>query len=279
MFYMEYLVRKIETDEKSLMEITLFLRETFPKNKKFSVDFIRWQYAQNPLGQMIGFNAWDGDRIVSHFAGLPLEMNIYGQKRKGLLCINVSTNINYRGKKLFTAVGEKTIEYAKDNGFDFLIAVPNANSTHAFLKYFDFELISPLTVKTGFGNNIYTDKDFKCFRVWDEAQWEWRLNNPTNKYSYDGRGIVSTPISFFAKTLSKADLPENIIERKFRNIGYRALNLYIGIGADTSKGSYFDIPSFIKRPPFNLVFKDLTGEIPNIKKEDIFLQLIDLDTI
>lgn len=276
---MEYPIRRIEVDEQSLQEITRFLRETFPKNEKFSIDFIRWQYAQNPLGQMEGFNAWDGDRIVSHFAGMPLQMRLFSKIRKGLLCINVGTNTGYRGKKLFTAVGEKTVEYAKENGFDFLIAVPNANSTHAFLKYFDFELISPLTVKVGFGKDIYPDKTYNCFRVWDDAQWEWRLNNPTNKYSYNSEGIISTPISFFAKTLSKADLSKNIIDKKFQNIGVRPLNLYIGLGADTSKGKYFNIPSFVKRPPFNLVFKDLTGEIPTIKKEDIFFQLIDLDTI
>jgi len=276
---MEYPVKRIAIDDKSLKEITRFLKETFPKNEKFSIDFIRWQYAENPLGQMEGFNAWDGDRIVSHFAGLPLEMSLFGKKRKGLLCINVSTNANYRGKKLFTTVGEKTIEYAKENGFDFMIALPNANSTHAFLKYFGFYLISPLTVKVGFGKNIYSDNVHKCFRTWDDAQWEWRLNNPTNKYSYGKKSIISTPISFFAKTLSKADLSENIINSKFQNIGVRPLNLYIGLGANTSKGIYFNIPSFVKRPPFNLVFKDLTGEIPVIKKKDIFFQPIDLDTI
>lgn len=277
---MEYSVRRIDVKEESLLEITRFLKETFPQNEKFSLEFIRWQYAQNPLGQMEGFNVWDNDRIVSHFAGLPIEMSLFGKNRKGLLCINVSTNINYRGKKLFTTVGEATIKYASENGFDFLMAVPNANSTHGFLKYFGFYLISPLSVKVGFGENIYPAKDFNCYKTWNDKQWKWRLSNPTNKYSYDGKGIISTPISFFAKTLSKAGLSENILNNNFQNIGTRPLNLYVGLGADTSKGVYFNIPSFIKRPPFNLVFKDLTeGQIPIIKEEDIFLQLIDLDTI
>lgn len=276
---MEYSVKRIDVKEESLLEITRFLKETFPRNKKFTLEFVRWQYAQNPLGQMEGFNAWDGDRIVSHFAGMPFEMNLFEKKRKGLLCINVSTNIHYRGKKLFTAVGEKTVEYAKENGFDFLMAVPNGNSTHGFLKYFGFYLVSQLSAKVGFGNHIYSAKDFNCLRMWDTKQWEWRLSNPANQYAYDKEGIIFTPISFFAKTLSTAGLPQNIIDTKFRNIGMRPLNLYVGLGADTSKGVYFDIPSFVKRPPFNLVFKDLRGDIPLIKKEDIFLQLIDLDTV
>lgn len=276
---MEYPVELFDVKENSLIEITQFLQETFPKNKKFTPDFVRWQYTQNPLGQMVGFNAFDNGKIISHFAGLPVEMHLFGKVRKGLLCINVSTNINYRGKKFFTILGERTIRHASENGFDFMIAVPNANSTHAFLKYFGFYLISPLSAKVGIGNNIYPEKEFNCYKNWDENQWRWRLNNPTNRYHYNKKGLISTPIAYFAKTISKNLLPENLLDITSKSIGFRPANLYVGLGAETSKGMYFNIPSFIKRPPFNLVFKDLTGKIPAVKKEDIFIQLIDLDTI
>lgn len=275
---MSYDIKKIEVDDNSLIEIKRFLNEVFPKNRKFTFDYLRWQYARNPLGKMEGFNAWDKGRIISHFAGLPILMNIYGKERKGLLCINVSTDRNYQGKKLFTNLGERTIQHAKDNGYDFMIAVPNSNSSHAFLKYFGFYLISPLNVKIGFGKNIYTDKIFDCYKIWNEEQWLWRLSNPTNKYFCVDECLYS-PVSFFAKTISHIGLLNNGAGQVLKRIGLRPLNLYIGLGASTSKGLYFNIPSFIKRPPFNLVFRDFTGEIPQISKEDIFLQLIDLDTI
>jgi len=280
---MEYSVsiKPIDVNGESLVEIHQYLKNVFPDNAKFTFDFVKWQYTQNPLGTMKGFNALVDNQIVSHFAALPINMNLFGQERKGLLCINVSTYPEYRGQKLFSKVGQSTVEYAKNNGYDFLIAVPNANSTHAFLKYFDFYLISTLTVKVGFGKNIYPDKKFNGYKTWDSKQLEWRLNNPTNKYYSCDNDIISTPISFFAKTLSKlqagnADNKETVLNN---HAFFRPVNLYVGLGADTSKGFYFNIPSFIKRPPFNLVFKDLTGEIPTIKKEDVFIQLIDLDTI
>jgi len=276
----EYPINIIDTEEKSLIEISRFLEETFQKKGRFPLDFVRWQYAENPLGQMVGFNAWDGKQIISHFAGLPIRMNLFGKNRKGLLCINVSTNPEYRGKKLFTVLGQRTIDYAEENGFDFLMAVPNANSTHAFLKYFGFYLISPLTVKIGTRENIFPSKAHNCYKTWDDDQWKWRLSNPLNKYSYkDVPGILSTPIAPLIKTVSKADISESIRKNQTINIGFRPLNLYIGLGGDTSKGLYFNIPAIIKRPPFNFVFKDLSGEIPVITKDDIFLQLIDLDTI
>lgn len=276
---MEYLIKNIDTDEKSLIEIARFLSESFPKSKKFTHEFIKWQYTENPLGTMVGFNAWHKEQIISHFAALPISMNIHGKDLKGLLCINVATNSNYRGKQLFTKVGEKTIEYARDKGFDFMIAVPNGNSSHAFLKYFGFTLISPLTVKIGLGKKIYNkDQKFNCYKTWDESQWQWRLKSPANKYFYNSKGILSSQIMPLVKSLSLADL-STTAEKLTSKTGFSLFNLYIGLGADTTKGLYINIPSFVKRPPFNLVYKDLKGNIPTITKEDVFIQLIDMDTI
>ena len=273
-------IRPIEVTEEALHELHRYLHVVFPKATKFTPDFVKWQYIQNPLGVMSGYNAWDGNRIIAHFAGLPLTMNLFGKICRGLLTINVSTDPAYRGQKLFTKVGEHTIQHAKDLGCDFLIGVPNANSTHTFLKYLGFYLISPLTVKIGFGAHIYSDKEFNCYKLWDDAQWSWRLQNPANKYYYRNN-ILSTPISFFAKTLSNVYF-SNAVDRKLlvnNNAGLRLLNLYVGLGADTSKGFYFKLPSLIKHSPFNLVFRDLTGNIPVIKQEDISFQLIDFDVI
>lgn len=273
-------VKRIEIDDNSLAEISRFLSESFPKNEKFTKEFVRWQYAQNPLGQMEGFNAWLDGKIISHFAGLPIEMMMWGKKYKGLLCINVATNIHHRGKRLFTKLAQETIDYATANNFDFMIAVPNANSTHGFLHHFGFYLVAPLNVKVGFGKKIFpTDQQANCYKSWSDSQWQWRLQSPTNSYTYDDqRKVVQSPISFFAKTISSATLTDSIKKQSSKEI-FRPLNLFIGLGAQTSKGLYFNLPKFVKRPPFNLVFKDLKNQLPELKAEDIFLQLIDLDTI
>ena len=196
-------IKKIETDGRSLTKLSHFLSECFPKTNKFTEEFVRWQYVQNPLGAMEGFNAWHEGKIVSHFAGLPIKMMIRGKKRRGLLCINVCTHADHRGGKLFTKLGQETIKYATEHGYDFMIAVPNGNSTHAFLRYFGFYLVSPLVAKVGVGENIFPkERTFDCYKLWDDDQWLWRLQNPANRYQYNPEGIISTPISFFAKTIS-----------------------------------------------------------------------------
>lgn len=274
---MEYPVKKIETDDSSIKQLSKFLSEAFPKTDRFTPDFLKWEYADNPLGQITGFNAWDGDKIISHFAALRLNMNLFGKKCKGLLCINVSTDLRYRNAKLFKKTGLATVEWASENGFDFMIGVPNANSTHAFLKHFGFYLISPLTVKVGVGKNIYPASNHNCYKTWDAAQWEWRLKRPDGMYACDTQNTIYTPIAPFVKSISKKTVMAK--DNNIQKLGFRPVNLYIGLGADTRKGFYLNIPSFIKRPPFNLVFKDLTGQLPVVSKEDIFLQLIDIDTI
>ena len=98
---------------------------------------------------MIGFSAWDGNRIISHFTSYPIRMKVFGKIRKGLVIINVSTNEKYRGKRLFTTLGEKTIEYAKESGYDFMIGVPNPNSADTFTRYLGFDIIASFTTTVG----------------------------------------------------------------------------------------------------------------------------------
>ena len=57
------------------------------------------------------------------------------------------------------------------------------------------------------------------------------------------------------------------------------MTLYIGLGADYARGCYVDMPSFVHRSPFNLIFRDLKGGLPKIGKEDISFNLVDFDVI
>jgi hypothetical protein len=82
--------------------------------------------------------------------------------------------------------------------------------------------------------------------------------------------IINTFMGSFENNLLK-----NIIFKK-KKVQYKPL-LYIGLGAEL-RGCFFKLPKFIKRPPFNLIFLDLTnGKLPIINKNNIFYQLIDFD--
>ncbi|MDO5760325.1 MAG: GNAT family N-acetyltransferase [Bacteroidota bacterium] len=270
---MEYKIEQVKTDEKSLQEVLSLLQISFPNSTKFSLEYLKWQYADNPNGEIVGFNAYWGEELAAHYVTMPIYMNINGQRTKGLLSLNTATHPNHRGKRLFSILADRTYNYAQSVDYKFVIGVANANSTHGFIKNLGFSLIGPLTFRVGFGVKIFQNKDFQFTICWDNNVLQWRLNNPANKY-YNYKGFIVSPIKIGAKTLLgyKTDKLEK------SNMSLRPLNLYIGLGADLSKGHYFKLPKFIKHSPFNLIFRDLTnGTLPKVTKDNIFFQLLDFD--
>lgn len=270
---MEYIIKQVAVDNKTITEITTLLNLCFPKSVDIETkEYIKWEYEENPEGHVVGFNAYSGTILAGHYATIPIIMMINGQKRRGLLSLNTATHPEHRGKGLFVKLAQQTYDYAKENGYDYVIGVANANSTHGFIKYLGFDLICPLTFRVGFGLNINNDKAFTYKRFWDSSLLKWRMACPSYKYFKSGESIVS-PILYGAKKIVKLDTASQL-----RRLWLRPLNLYVGLGADLKKGYYFRLPRFIKHSPFNLIFKDLTGgKLPKITEENIWFELIDFD--
>lgn len=272
---MDYQIKQVNVDDNSLLEITALLNLCFPKSTDIETfDYVKWEYVDNPVGKIVGFNAYMGDVLAAHYVTMPIYMNIEGEKTLGLLSLNTATHPKHRGKKLFTILADRTYQYAAENGYKFVIGVANANSTHGFIKHLKFKLIGPLIFKVGLGTNIYPKKDYIFTRYWDKELIKWRLKNPSYKYYKNGEMIVS-PIKPGFKKLVFYDKEGLVLLPKLHG---RPFNLYIGFGADLKKGYYCGIPKFIEHSPFNLIFRDLTdGTLPEVTKDNILFELIDFD--
>ena len=272
---MDYRIEQVKVDDAALREILQLMQLAFVGHaEKFSMEYLKWQYADNPVGPIVGFNAYMGDVLAAHYVTMPIYMNIEGKKTLGVLSLNTATHPEHRGKRLFTILAERTYQYAAENGYKFVIGVANAQSTHGFLKHLKFKLIGPLTFKIGAGTNIYPQKDYTFTRYWDKGIMEWRLKNPSMEYYKNGDMIVS-PIKPGFKKLVFHDKEGLLALPKLHG---RPFNLYIGFGADLKKGCYCGIPKFIEHSPFNLIFRDLTdGTLPEVTKDNILFELIDFD--
>ena len=272
---MDYRIEQVKTDASALNEILQLMRLAFEGHAdKFSPDYMKWQYADNPVGEIVGFNAYMGDVLAAHYVTMPIYMNIEGKKTLGVLSLNTATHPEHRGKRLFTILAEKTYQYAAENGYKFVIGVANAQSTHGFIKHLGFKLIGPLTFKVGVGQHLYQRKDYTFTRYWDKEIMDWRLKNPSMEYYKNGDVIVG-PIKPGFKKLVYHDGAGLVNLKKLRG---RPFNLYIGYGADLSKGLYCGVPKFVKHSPFNLIFRDLTGgTLPEVTKDNILFELIDFD--
>ena len=107
-----YQISQVVTDDHSLLEILKLLQLVFPKSSKFSMKYLKWQYVENPVGIIVGFNAYYENVLAAHYAAMPIYMNIKGRKIKGLLSLNTATHPEHRGRKLFSILANETYQYA-----------------------------------------------------------------------------------------------------------------------------------------------------------------------
>jgi GNAT superfamily N-acetyltransferase len=276
---MEYTIKQLLFDDGdvSLQKVADLQNIVYEGKHNFNVRGFRQWYLNNPAGKVISFNAFYGDELVAHYACIPYKMEIEGRVVMGLFDMATVTHPEHRGKGLFKKLAQTTYDYAKSNGFEFVLGVANANSFPGYMKYFPFTFVGQLEVKMGMGTKIECDGDktFKVFR--DTEIFNWRLDACKANYCRKKNALVGRYNSFvqtFMGTYSDTLLDGT--NAKDKHWGFRP-KLYVGMGARFGS-IYLTVPKFIKRSPFNLIFLDLTdGKLPKMTKDNVFFQLFDFD--
>lgn len=244
------------------------------KGHVFSRESFKHWYVENPFGNAISFNAFCDDKMVAHYVCIPKKMLIEGRVVDGLLSMATVTHPDYRGRGLFKTLANKTYDYARDNGYEFVIGVANANSFPGFMKYFPFQFVSRLEFKVGYGRKVVPDGEKTVSGYWNNEALQWRCHNNYShygntiigKYGKYGRTLMGC---FDLKNLSLSNIPT--ASKSLKPM------LYIGLGGKP-KGLFMKLPKFIKHSPFNLIFMDLTdGKLPPVNKDNFFFQLFDFD--
>lgn len=150
----------------------------FPKADMTS-EYINWLYFENPLGKVVGFDAIEGGKVISHYACIPTKIDGIS----GLLSVNTATHPYYRSKGLYKKLAEKTYEqWSRD--FNFVIGVANAQSVQTFVNRLGFTEVGRLNLRYG-----RLDRPLIGSRSWTNEELEWRLNCPRQKLQKE---IVST---------------------------------------------------------------------------------------
>ena len=269
---MEYQFFKIAFTQEKLVEYSTLLKKVFNGETKFSPIFLEWQYAKNPIGNAVGYDAYFKGELVAHYVTIPVLYMIDNKEVKGLLSLNTAVHPNHQGKGLFTQLAKKTYDEAQKTGYNFVVGVANQNSTKGFLTKLDFYLIRPLKVRIGVGIELFKRKKNNRFMpLWTKESINWRLSNPSTAY-FSFNNIVYAKASIFGVC---AVLTENPIKLSLKNPTFKLL---IGLGDIEGSGLFINLPEKLKPSPLNLVFKDLTeGCLPTIKAEDVFFEAIDFD--
>lgn len=274
----DYKIELLDFDDGdiSLQKIVDLQNIVYEGTHTFHLEPFRNWYLNNPLGKVISFNAFYKEELVAHYACSPYKMLIDGREVLGLFDLATVTHPNHRGKGLFKLLAKTTYDYAKQQGYEFVLGVANANSFPGYMKYFPFTFVDQLPVRIGFGTNICKEGD-KMFSVsWDQQTLDWRRTCCKGNYWREKNSIVGN-YNRFVQTLMgvfDADVLGDFGPLKKTSIKPK---LYVGLGAKF-KGIYFRVPRWVKHSPFNLIFLDLTdGTLPKITKDNVFFQLFDFD--
>jgi len=270
---MEYVFKRTAYSAEMLEKYSVLLSSVFTDTKKYSPAFLEWQYGKNPMGKVMGYDAWFGTELAAHYVALPVDYSYEGKTIKGLLSLNTATNSAHQGKGLFTKLAERTYESAAQEGYKFVIGVANQNSTHGFLKKLGFKLLSQLEVRIFAGKtpeSMVAQKKFHS--LWNEESAKWRMGNPENSYFKNGGALVAkTHIGIIDAVLTNRN------EFNTEGLAGRSALLKMTIGLNNNKGFSIGLPASLKPSPLNLIFKPLDGFLNDINSDTVFFELADFD--
>src|SRR6266542_3200254 len=158
-----------------------------------SARYLKLLYVENPEGNAVGVNAWDGETLAGHYVVVPSTVCLFGCSMKALLSLHTAVHPDYRGQGLFVRMAEQTYDAGRERGFDHVFGVANANSTHGFVRSLGFQLVSPLQLRitTGWPVVEQSVEPTAWKREWRDAALRWRLGHPAFRYSqYRRRGFT-----------------------------------------------------------------------------------------
>lgn len=262
-------------------------RECFPGAVHLGAAYLRWLYAENPDGTVVGFDAWDGDVLAAHYVCIPARARIEGRSCPVLLSLNTASAPAYQGRGLFTRLAGLTYERAAGLGYRAVYGVANANSTPGFVRKLGFTLVCPLEAKVGLGrpspegwSQLVQRAQFS--REWSAEALAWRLRNPSSPVRAQGHGDGAT---FRAATrwplvTACAEGPSGESLPTLSGTGVTGLaQVFVGLfpaGTQRSR-SYADIPGFLRPSPLNLIYRDLQQPDFRLDPARALISFLDFD--
>lgn len=272
---------------ESIRDYQLLFAKCFPSAHHLTEPYLNWLYGANPEGAVVGFDAFDDDKLIAHYACVPASATISGQQRRGLLSLNTATHPDYQGKGLFTKLATQTYEHAADNGYSFVYGVANANSTPGFIRKLGFSLVTPLDARVGIGRLSVDDwkgvtAQASFHRAWSEDSFKWRINNPANPVSVC---TLSDGSIAFDCSSRKSPLIRAYGETWLSNVNVTnsatispTAKVFIGLFPAMTKPykTYISIPKQFRPSVLNLIYRDLV-QPSTIDASGVILNFLDFD--
>jgi hypothetical protein len=276
-----------EVNECNIAKYIELFKICYPKSKKIVTnDYFIWLYFKNPDGDVIGFDAFNDNELVGHYACIPTYINLKGNKVKGLLSLNTMTHPEFRNKGLFLNLAKKTYSLGEKLGYECIYGVSNKNSTYGFVNKLGFQFVCQLKanlfLKYKNSSEIREENNnnkMDFIRSWSSETLNWRLNNPSNKVKeillrnkniYLANTQLGSIIKVYAELESQNEENKKEIKQNFF--------LFIGLEANKKEGKIeVTLPSILKPAPLNFIYLPLNKSTNIINENKVNLNFLDFD--
>jgi len=284
-----YDVRPIQTHPEEWQAVSDLFGIVWPGMRHLTPDYLHWQYAENPRGPVIGFNAWAGQTLAAHYALIPIRAMVHGVAVDAALSLNTAVHPAHQRRGLFTTLAERTYELASERDVDHVVGVGNAMSTHRFVNRLGFELIAPLDVhllwrsprreNTGGATPLWK-------RIWTEDDLAWRLRNPSIPYRLSRSGgclhVLAPTHMRGIRAILKIERPGEAGTRelaRLRPLRRPFVRLWMGRGVEIEipAGAGLRVPDRFKPSPLNLIMRRLRSDRERIDPARVAFEAIDFD--
>jgi len=261
-------IRPTDTSADGLEAVAALLKRRFPRAAQVSAAYLAWTYRHDPEGQAFAFDAWDGARLVAHFAATPLRGRIEGSVERGLLTQHAATEPGFEGRGLFKALADRALAEGAGRGFGHAIALANANSRFAFVERLGFRMIRPLEVRIGVGASPEPQgrSPASWERVWEPRSLAWRLARPDRPYRAvvrRGRARILCASGYPGILADLGAYPADALPGGLPPPRVAAfLRVWIGLDPDLDwRGrAYATLPPAFRPAPLHFTFRDLRSE-------------------
>ena len=270
----------VSSDTTGLIEeIYALLKTSFPDETKYSLEYLKWLYLDNPTGTCISNNFVNDSIVKATYAVLPMQYAFNGQPVNAALSLNTATHPDERGKRWFTKLAERTYEMAAEEGIQLILGVANDISIKGFEEYLGFEKIGRISLRIASSRGHYNEmgKNLASFKRSTEY-WNWRLANPSAKYSQIKRSFGSLLVATRQLPIVIARLDDNCPAKLEHSILQfsPAVPAYIYSSFDYGVA----VPSQLLPSPWHFIVKNIGLSQPEYSelKKNIWLHGIDGDT-
>lgn len=102
--------------------------------RQLDEEFWRWRYLENPFGKSVIRLMFDNEKLVGHYAAVPLPLWLDDRIVESALIMTVMTHPDYRGMGICTSLANEVYDLCKSKGLEIVFGFPNDNIYQLYLE-------------------------------------------------------------------------------------------------------------------------------------------------